>query len=155
MTLSSTQIVEKLLQNTTNKEAMEELVASDATYVSLNYDNPDLHQLMPWAGTHSKRGAQGIFETFKGVGKYWTTENFDVQALFGSGENVAAFGTFTLKSRVLGKAATSPFSIWCVVKEGKITYMQFMEDTFATSSTFRSGGHWTFRANPDGGEQSI
>jgi hypothetical protein len=27
-----------------------------------------------------------------------------------------------------------------------------MEDTFATGASFRSGGQWKFRGDPDGGE---
>lgn len=30
--------------------------------------------------------------------------------------------------------------------------MQFMEDTFATAGTFRSGGTATYQADPEGGE---
>ena len=29
-----------------------------------------------------------------------------------------------------------------------MTYMQFMEDTFATASSFRSGGTWKFQSDP-------
>lgn len=36
-----------------------------------------------------------------------------------------------------------------------VTYMQYMEDTFGTGSTFRSGGTWTFQGNPDGSEVSV
>jgi uncharacterized protein len=81
--------------------------------------------------------------------------DFDVRQIFGEGENVAVFGSFTLKSVKLGKQVTSPFSILATLKEGKVTYMQYMEDTFATSSTFRSGGNWTFQSNPAGGEVTV
>ncbi len=33
--------------------------------------------------------------------------------------------------------------------------MQFMEDTFGTASTFRSGGAATYRSDPDGGEVAL
>ncbi len=33
--------------------------------------------------------------------------------------------------------------------------MQFMEDTFGTASTFRSGGVATYRSDPDGGEVAL
>ena len=45
---------------------------------------------------------------------------------------------------------TSPFAVFAKVKDGKCTYMLFMEDTFATGASFRSGGSWTFHSNPDG-----
>jgi hypothetical protein len=33
--------------------------------------------------------------------------------------------------------------------------MQFMEDAFATSASFRSGGKWIFRSDPNGAEVTI
>jgi hypothetical protein len=33
--------------------------------------------------------------------------------------------------------------------------MQYMEDTFGTGSTFRTGGAWTFQTNPNAGEVKI
>jgi uncharacterized protein len=50
---------------------------------------------------------------------------------------------------------TSPFAVYAKVVGGRCTYMQFMEDTFATSASFRSGGAWTFRSDPNGGEVTI
>jgi hypothetical protein len=40
--MKPTEIVPKLLLNATNHDVVQDLVAEDATYVSLNYDNPDL-----------------------------------------------------------------------------------------------------------------
>lgn len=40
--MKATEIVSKLLTNATDIEVCKELVAEDATYVSLNYENPDL-----------------------------------------------------------------------------------------------------------------
>ena len=85
------------------------------------------------------------------VGQYWEKQAFAVEALFGSGEHVAMFGCFTYKSFVLGKVVTSPFAIFAKVANGRCTYLQFMEDTFATGASFRSGGSWTFQSNPNGG----
>ena len=62
------------------------------------------------------------------------------------------FGRFTYRSATLGKAVTSPFAILARVRDGRITYMQFMEDTFGTAASFRAGGHAVFRADPEGGE---
>jgi ketosteroid isomerase-like protein len=55
----------------------------------------------------------------------------------------------------LGKQVTSPFAIFAKVADGKVTYLQFMEDTFATASSFRSDGEWHFRSNPDGSEVTV
>ena len=40
--MTPTEVVFKLLANTTDLSVVRELVAEDATYVSLNYHNPDL-----------------------------------------------------------------------------------------------------------------
>ena len=63
--------------------------------------------------------------------------------MFASDENVAVFGDFRYKSHSLGKVASSPFSILVKVVDGKVTYLQFLEDSYATAASFRSGGSWT------------
>ena len=82
-------------------------------------------------------------------------DEFDLGDVFGSGENVAVFGSFTYTSTVLGKQVHTPMAIFCKVTDGLITYMQFMEDTFATSASFRSAGSWTFHSDPHGAEVSV
>ncbi|TKA70610.1 hypothetical protein B0A49_07257, partial [Cryomyces minteri] len=61
-------------------------------------------------------GPQAIVDTFLGVAESGANEAFEIRAVFGSGEHVAVFGSFTYRSRTLGKACTSPFSIWCQKK---------------------------------------
>lgn len=81
--------------------------------------------------------------------------DFTPQQAFGEGENVAVFGSFTVHSNKLGKTFVSPFAVLATVKNGLVTYMQYMEDTFGTGETFRSGGTWRFQSNPDGGAVDI
>jgi len=148
MMLSSTEVVAAILKNPTDIENVRSLVAGDVTYVSLNYENPDLKRIMPWAAT--SRGAESIVKTFVDVGRFWDIQAFKIEALFGSGENAAMFGRLTYKSKVLAKVVISPFAVFAKVSDGRCTYLQFLEDTFATSASFRSGGSWTFQSNPDG-----
>lgn len=54
MSTKPTKVVKKLLANTLNPDVVRELVAPDATYISLNYENPDLTKILPYAGTHAK-----------------------------------------------------------------------------------------------------
>ena len=49
-----TEVVRKLLENTLKPEIVRDLMAPDATYISLNYDNADLAKILPYAGTHAK-----------------------------------------------------------------------------------------------------
>lgn len=60
------------------------------------------------------------------------------------------FGRFTYKSAVLSKVVTTPFAVFAKVEQGLCTYLQFMEDTFATGASFRSGGNWIFQSDPSG-----
>jgi uncharacterized protein len=155
MSKANIEIVEKLLRGATDPKIVNALVAPDATYVSLTYNNPELKTIMPWAGTHRGEGPGAVLKTFVDVNRYWTVVDFEPQQVLGDGENVAVFGSFTLKSKRLGKQFTSPFSVLATVKNGMVTYMQYMEDTLGTGSTFRSGGTWKFENNPDGGEIEI
>jgi ketosteroid isomerase-like protein len=153
MSRTPVEIVLAVLKDATDPTVIAKLVEPDATYVSLNYDDPDLKRIMPWCGTHL--GAQSILETFVNVNRHWEILAFDVREAFGSDERVAVFVSCTFRSRVMNKTVTSPVAIFAKVANGKISHMQFMEDTFATASTFRSGGTWTFRADPDGTEVTI
>lgn len=146
-------IVQQLLGDPTNPEVVARLVHPDAVYVSLNFDNPDLKKILPWAGTSS--GHRGVIETFEGVGAYWTKDAFEVTDMFGADDKVAVFGSFTYTSNTLGKSITSPFSVLAKVRDGKVAYFQFMEDTFGTASTFRSSGTSTYRSDPAGGEVEV
>jgi uncharacterized protein len=152
---TNVEIIRELLASATDPEVVNRLVAPDATYLSLTFDNPDLKKIMPWAGTHQGAGPAAVLETFQVLNTFWTIESFDIRDIFESGENVAVFGSFTVHSVILDKTFVSPFSVHARVKEGLVTYMQYMEDTFGTGATFRSGGTWKFHSNPKGGEIEI
>ena len=145
--------VQALLNDIRNPNTVRDLCVQDVTYVSLNDSNPELHKIMPWCGTG--HGVDAISKTFREVSAYWGIDSFIPEAIFGEDENVAVFGRFTYTSTRLRKTVTSPFAIFCKVHDGKVTYMQFMEDTFATAASFRSGGSWRFQSNPCGGEVEI
>ena len=65
------------------------------------------------------------------------------------------FGSFTYRTRTLAKDITSPFALLAKVADHKISYIQFLEDTFGTASTFRAGGTWHFRGVATGGDVSV
>jgi hypothetical protein len=132
----SAEIIRKLLQNITSPDIVSALVAPDATYVSLNQSNTERKK----NAAKTKERPVRFNRTFRQVAHYWTNEGVKLQAVFGEEENVAAFGVMTLRSKTQGIATTTPFSVWCFVRDGRINYMQFMEDTFATAATFRAGG---------------
>jgi uncharacterized protein len=143
-----TEILAAILDKPTDSAHVRSLVTPDVTYVSLNYSNPDLKRIMPWAGI--AHGPEAIVQTFSDVARYWQVKSFQSEALFGSEECAAMFGRFTYRSTMLGKTVTSPFAVFARCENGRCIYLQFMEDTFATSASFRSGGSWTFESNPNG-----
>jgi hypothetical protein len=126
---------------------VQRLVAPDATYVSLNTDNPELKMIEPWAGT--SHGPQAFLDNLNNMFSRWENQAFNVTALFGSGEDVAVFGNFRYKSYSLGKVVSSPFSIHVKVVDGLVTYLQFQEDSYATAESFRKDGSWIVQGERD------
>ena len=133
MTTSKAQIHQAILSNPLDLAKVKNLTTPDVIYVSLSEDNPELKRYMPWTGTH--RGPESLVEVLQGVGKAWETKAFAVRDVLEQGDTVAMFGSFTYRARESGKEITSLFSIFAKVKDGRVHYIQFMEDTFGTSGT--------------------
>jgi uncharacterized protein len=144
MAASPIDVVGNWLQNLLDPEVVNETVAPDAVYVSLNTDDAELSKIMPWAGT--SHGPQAILRNLGMMFARWENQAFNVTTMFASGENVAVFGDFRYKSRSLGKVVSSPFSILVKVVDGRVAYVQFLEDSYATASSFRKDGSWTVQA---------
>jgi uncharacterized protein len=87
MPTNLTSALQELLQNTTNLKVLEELMTSDATYVSLNYDNHDLKKVEPWAGTH--KGPQELSDLFVAIQRCWKTLDFKVTDTIEQGTRAA------------------------------------------------------------------
>ena len=68
--------------------------------------------------------------------------------MFACDENVAVSGDFRYKSNSLGKVVSSPFSILVKVVDGKVTYRQFLEDSYATAASFRKEAPGPSERNP-------
>jgi ketosteroid isomerase-like protein len=147
MPASPIEVVGEWLQNLQDPDVVNSVVAPEATYVSLNSEDEELKKIMPWTGT--SHGPQAVLDNFGAMFTRWENQAFNVTAIFASGENVAVFGDFRYRSNSLGKVVTSPFSILVKVTDGKVTYLQFLEDTYATASSFRKNGSWTIQTEPD------
>ncbi|KXG50993.1 uncharacterized protein PGRI_065650 [Penicillium griseofulvum] len=134
-------------------DLLKELVTYDCTYVSLTFDNPTLHGIMPWAGTHTNVGPQAFIDIFTRVGLYWDRGPFTIDYIFGDGGNVTAWGSFTATSRTLGKTVISPWAARAQVNSAnQIFEFHWMEDTFTTASSFGSENSTkVFYSNPQGG----
>jgi ketosteroid isomerase-like protein len=144
---SPIEIVGEWLQSLLDADVVNRVVAPDAIYVSLNTDNPELKQIMPWTGT--SKGPQAFLDNLGMMFTRWENQAFNVNAMFGADENVAVFGDFRYKSHSLGKVVNSPFSIFVRVVNGQVAYLQFQEDSYATAESFRKVGSWTVQTEPD------
>ena len=109
MSTDLTAVLQELLQNTTNLKVLSQLMTPDVTYVSLNFDNPDLKKIESWAGTH--KGPQELADVFVAIQRCWKTLDFKVTDTIEQGSRVAFFGSFTYKSNATGKEITSPFGL--------------------------------------------
>ncbi len=152
-TTSPLAVLRSILSNPTDLDFVKQFTTDDFMYVSLNYANAELKQVMPWAGTNE--GAEGLVQTFIDVSRYWMVDDFQIQDSFENMNGAALFGSFTYTSNRLGKAVTSPFAVLARGANGKLSYVQFMEDTFATVRSFRESGEYLIKASPDGSEASV
>lgn len=147
-------VVTAFLSHTSKNEvayAAEQLVDKNATYVSLSFNNPELQQIEPWTGT--RRGREIYVNTFKNVGTYWNVNAFKITDVISEGDSVAVFGQFDYTSVIAKNNFKSPFSILAKVNDGKIVFFQFMEDTYASASSFRTSGKWTIQHKEGGGNK--
>ncbi|ANH70173.1 hypothetical protein ABE85_01910 [Mitsuaria sp. 7] len=146
-------VLQKVLSNPTDLEFVKQFTTDDFVYVSLNYGKPEVKEALPWAGT--SKGTEGLVQTFIDVQRFWTVDDFQVQDCFENEDGAAIFGSFTYTSNTLKKTVMSPLAVLARVKYGKLSYVQFMEDTFATVRSFRESGEYLIKANPDGGTTNV
>ena len=146
MSASLTAVLQELLENTSNLTVLRRLMTPDATYVSLNFDNPELKKVMPWTGTHT--GPQSLPKVFEAIQRFWKTLDFKVTDTVEQGSRVALFGSFTYKSTATGKEITSPFGLLARFEGDKVAYIQFLEDSYGTAGSFKTGGATRFHGDP-------
>jgi ketosteroid isomerase-like protein len=153
MSTNLTAVLQQLLENTTSSKVVEQLMTPDATYISLNFDNPELKKVMPWTGTH--KGPQALPEVFTAIQRYWKTLDFKVTDTIEQGSRVAFFGSFTYKSNVTGKEITSPFGLLARFEGSKVAYVQFLEDSYGTAGSFKTRGTTRFHSDPSEKEVEV
>ena len=153
MSSNLTAVLQQLLQNTSNLKALRELMTPDVTYVSLNFNNPELKKIEPWAGTH--KGPQELADVFAAIQRYWTTLDFKITDTIEQDNRVAFFGSFTYKSNVTGKEIMSPFALLARFEGTKVAYVQFLEDSYGTAGSFKTGGTTRFHSDPSGKEVEV
>ena len=146
-------VLQEVLQNTSNLKALRQLMTPDVTYVSLNFENSELKKIEPWAGTH--KGPQELADVFVAIQRCWKTLDFKVTDTIEQGHRVAFFGSFTYKSNVTAREITSPYALLARFEGDKIAYLQFLEDSYGTAGSFKTGGATRFHSDPSGKEVEI
>lgn len=86
-------VLQAVLSNPADLAFVEQYTTDDFTYVSLNYGDPEVKCVLPWAGTTD--GAAGLVQAFIDVGRYWTVDDFTIEDSFENEDGAAMFGTFT------------------------------------------------------------
>jgi hypothetical protein len=61
----------------------------------------------------------------------------------------------TYKSNVTGKEITSPFSLLARFEGDKVAYVQFLEDSYGTAGSFKTGGTTRYHSDPSGKEVEV
>ena len=153
MPTNLTAVLQEVLQNTTNLTALKQLMTPDAAYLSLNFDNAEPKRVMPWTGTH--KGPEALAEVFEAIGRYWKTLDFQVTDAVEQGNRVATFGSFTHKATVTGREITSPFGLLTRFERNKVAFVQFLEDSYGTAGSFKTGGVTRFHSDPSGQEVEV
>jgi hypothetical protein len=152
-TTSPLAVLQTILSDPTDLDFVRQYTTQDFRYVSLNFENKELKKVMPWAGTTP--GTEGLVQTFIDVYRYWTVNDFQIFDSFENEDGAAIFGSFTYTSNTVGKVITSPFAVLARGKNGKLSYVQFMEDTFGTVRSFLEGGEYHLKADPDGSQITV
>jgi ketosteroid isomerase-like protein len=153
MSTNLTAVLQELLQNTSNPKVLQQLMTPDATYVSLNFENPELKRVMPWTGTH--KGPDALPDVFGAIQRFWKTLDFKVTDTIEQGSRVAFFGSFTYKSNATGKEITSPFALLARFEGDRVAYIEFLEDSYGTAGSFKTGGATRFHSDPSGKEVEV
>jgi hypothetical protein len=65
------------------------------------------------------------------------------------------FGSFTYKSTVTAREVTSPFALLARFGGNKVAFVQFLEDSYGTAGSFKTGGATRFHSDPSGIEVEV
>jgi hypothetical protein len=86
--------------------------------------------------------------------RYFTLD-FKVTDTIEQDSRVAMFGSFTYKSNATGQEITSPFGLLARFEGDKVAYIQFLEDSYGTAGSFKTGGATRFHSDPSGREFEV
>ena len=82
-----------------------------------------------------------FLDALQAIFSRWDNQAFNVTAMFGDDDNVAVFWNFHTSRTRSARRLLPRFSIHVRVAGGKVTYVQFLEDTYATARSLPQRGH--------------
>ena len=100
----------------------------------------ELQAGLPWLGVY--RGLDEVRAFLAHMHSNLDVTGFGPRVTVGDDRRAAVFGSFGLKSRRLGRAVRSAFSVLLEERDGRIARYQFLENTFDVALAFRSAGSW-------------
>ena len=153
MSANLTAVLQQLLQNTSNLRALQQLMTPDATYVSLNFDNPELKKIEPWAGIHKGRRPYLMsLRQSNASGKHSISRSPTLL----SRVFVSPCSPFLRTDRTRpGRKSHRHSAFWRASRGDKVAYLQFLEDSYGTAGSFKTGGATRFHSDPSGREFEV
>src|SRR5690242_18698281 len=101
---------------------------------------------MPWTGT--SRGPQAFLDNLDTTFMRWENQALNVTTMFRLGGERGRVQGLPLPVPLARRVVTSLFSILLKVVDGRVTYMQFLEDSYATASSSPRAAPGPFRRSP-------
>lgn len=135
------------------KSEIPKLFTDDAEYVCFARDqmSPETKFAIPWAGLW--KGHQGIIEFQTLLNENFEVRGFEDHTYIEQDSRVAMFGVLSFTARATKRDVDSDMAALAKLRDDRIEYYHFYEDTFAIAHSFRTGGQWTVDNGPKGHNQ--
>ncbi len=130
-------MLQELLQNTSNLKVLQQLMTPDATYISLNFDNPKLKKVMPWTGTH--KVAQALHDVFGAIQRFWKTLDFKVTDTIEQGSRVASLALLPTNRTRPGRKSHLHLASWRVSRAIRSLTFSFSRTAMALQAPSKQG----------------
>lgn len=108
------------------------LLATLHEEVTLKAEGP---ATVPWYGTY--KGIDGAKAFLANLGGNVETQAFTIEQIIAEGETVVANGYLKHRIPATGRLFEGDWALLCKIKEGKIAYYQFFENSAAAEAAFR------------------
>ena len=125
------------------KAKIPHFFTEDAEYICFATErmSPETKFAIPWAGVW--KGHQGVIDFQTLLNENFEVRGFEDHTYIEDGDNIAMFGVLKFTARATNRNVDSDMAAHVKLRDGRIAYYHFYEDTFAIVHAFRTGGQWT------------